>query len=464
FLTVEEAGKIAPELWSELTSAHRAGLADVGGGAPVFVAAERLPELAAVHPQATLDPPIRPPATRSARVWTREAALAEMLRGRMTMLGPTTAEALARSLAVARADVEGALLALESEGAILRGVFESPGPDALPGDQQWCDRRLLARIHRYTLNRLRAEIEPVTPSDYMRFLFIWQHVDPTARLSGLDGLRAALGRLDGFEVAAGAWERWILPARVEGYEPSLLDTLCLTGEIGWARLSSSSTESTVVSATPIALYLREHESSWLGAADSDGGSLKPAARNGDRQPEAAALKPRATAVLDALRSRGALFVHELAQTTGLDAPELRGGIADLVAAGLVTSDGFAGLRAIVDASGRRPGPAGRWSIVPYRQDRRDGHDRQDGQDREQAIDAQARALLQRYGIVFRRVLAREVNMAPWRDLARVYRRLEASGEIRGGRFVSGMSGEQFALPDAVSRIREVRRTAPAGRL
>src|SRR5204863_8014079 len=150
--------------------------------------------------------------------------------------------------------------------------------------------------------------------------------------------------------------------------------------------------------------------------------------------------------------------------TGLDAPELRGGIADLVAAGLVTSDGFAGLRAIVDASGRRPGPAGRWSIVPYRQDRRDGHDKQDGQDREHSIEIQARALLQRYGIVFRRVLAREVNMAPWRDLARIYRRLEARGEIRGGRFVSGMSGEQFALPDAVSRIREVRRTAPAGRL
>ena len=464
FLTAEEASHVAPAFWSELTSGQRAGLARVAaadlGAPPLFVAAERLPELAAIHPEAVLDPPIRPPASRTARVWTREAALVELLRGRLTILGPTCAEALARSLAVPRADIEGALLALESEGAILRGVFEKTGAGALPGDPQWCDRRLLARIHRYTLNRLRAEIEPVAPSDYMRFLFIWQHVDPASRLSGLDGLRAVVAGLDGYEVAAAAWERWILPARIERYEPPLLDTLCLTGEIGWARLSTSSTESNVVAATPIALYLREHEPAWL-AARGERDSLKPRGAGEDerQQPELDALKPRAAAVLDALRSRGALFVHELAQATGLDAPALQAAIGDLVAAGLVTSDGFAGLRGIVEAGRKRPGPAGRWSAIL-----RPASPGCAVAPREQAIEIQARALLQRYGIVFRRVLAREVNAAPWRDLARVYRRLEARGEIRGGRFVSGMSGEQFALPDAVSRIREVRRSAPAGRL
>jgi ATP-dependent Lhr-like helicase len=323
---------------------------------------------------------------------------------------------------------------------------------------EWCERRLLARIHRYTLNRLRAEIEPVSPADFMRFLFAWQHVDPAARLAGIDGVRAVVEALDGYEVAADAWERAVLPARVDGYDSSMLDTLSLTGDIGWARFSSPSDETTqLVGATPIALFLREHADAWA--------ALKPSASGGAEQPPAL-LRPDSTRVVDILRTRGALFLPEIAAASGLADAQVRHAVADLVARGLVTSDGFAGLRAIIRTASGRPLPAGgrtnvtgRWALIETRRNEADVPST-----REAAVDLQARALLRRYGIVFRKVLAREPNAAPWRELVRVYRRLEARGEIRGGRFVTAMSGEQFALPDAVERLREIRRTRPSGTL
>jgi ATP-dependent Lhr-like helicase len=388
----------------------------VNGG---WIAAERLPELLAIHP--TLQPAITAPPSRQ-KEWTREAALVEMIRGRMAFLGPTTAAALAQSLAVEERDVDAALLALESEGVILRGTFETRGA------QEWCDRRLLARIHRYTIHRLRAEIEPVSAADFMRFLFVWQHVAPSAKLRGIDGLQAVLGQLDGFEVAASGWERSVLPSRIDAYEPSLLDMLCLTGEVGWARLSPAT--STVVSATPIALFLRANADAWQSLRDESSIELSDAAKN----------------VLETLRTRGASFARELGSDEA---------IGELVSAGLIASDGFAGLRALVGGSHekQRANLAGRWSMLPAGADTSDD-----------AIETQARTLLRRYGVIFRRLLTREPNAAPWRELARVYRRMEARGEIRGGRFVRGMSGEQFALPEAIERLREIRRDRADGRL
>ncbi|HYC91212.1 MAG TPA: DEAD/DEAH box helicase [Thermoanaerobaculia bacterium] len=386
------------------------------GGTPavrsVWFAAERLPELLAIHDVAT---DIAVPASRQ-KTWTREEALVELFRGRTSILGPVTARELAASLHVEERDAETALLKLESEGVVLRGTFRGPN--------EWCDRRLLARIHRYTLNRLRAEIEPVSPADFMRFLFAWQHVTPSSRLVGVEGLQAVVEQLDGFEIAAGAWERAVLPSRIERYEPSLLDMLCLTGEVGWARLSPAATN--VVSATPIALFVREHADAWQ--------SLRGASE--------IVLSERAQAVLDTLRARGACFARDL----GNDAEAL----AELVSAGLIASDGFAGLRTLIQPTARA-NFAGRWSLI-------------ENASCDNAVELQALTLLRRYGIVFRRVLTREPNAAPWRELARVYRRLEARGEIRGGRFVNGMSGEQFALPDAVERMREIRRNAPDGAL
>jgi len=458
FLTEVELQTVPPDLKSELTSARRAGIAglkpcatsgrDVAQPrAAVWTAAERLPELRAIHPDLVIEPAIEPPASRTARAWNRDEALVEIVRGRLAIVGPTTATALAAPLATDAADIDTALLALEAEGVALRGSFSAPGL------LEWCDRRLLARIHRYTLNRLRAEIEPVSPADFMRFLFAWQHVAPPARLTGVDGLRAVIGQLDGYEIAADAWERAVLPARVEGYEPSMLDHLCLTGEVAWARLSAPARDLTqLIGATPIALFVREHADRWV--------ALRPA--SAEPHPDIA---DESRLVLDVLRARGASFAHDLSSATGLDSTAVRTALGTLVGAGLVTSDGFGGLRAIVGAStGRRIGPAtrsaiaGRWSLIhaPIHTIATP--------DRDRAVETQARALLARYGVVFRKLLTREANGSPWRELTRVYRRLEARGEIRGGRFVAGMSGEQFALPDAVERLREVRRTPPDDRV
>jgi ATP-dependent Lhr-like helicase len=410
FLTDDEAEAIDRALFDTLVAARRACRAVLQKA--IWIAAERLPELMAIH---TLDVTIQAPASRQ-RAWTREDALVELLRGRTSILGPVTASALAESLGIDEGEVDAALLKLESEGVVLRGTFSARN--------EWCDRRLLARIHRYTLNRLRAEIEPVSAADFMRFLFAWQHVAPSARLTGIDGLQAVVTQLDGFEIAAGAWERSVLPARIDAYEPSLLDMLCLTGEVGWARLSPAATS--VVSATPIALFLREHADAWQSL----------------RSESAIVLSERAQAILDTLRVRGACFSRDI----GNDAEAL----GELVSAGLIASDGFAGLRTLFNAQARA-NFAGRWSIIT-------------GAETKDALEVQAMTLLRRYGIVFRRMLTREPNAAPWRELARVYRRLEARGVIRGGRFVNGMSGEQFALPEAVERLREIRRETPDGAL
>jgi ATP-dependent Lhr-like helicase len=453
---------------------------------PIWVAAERIPEILAVQPTATPDPAIDPPRSRAQRSWTPDAALVELVRSRLTLVGPTTATALARSLAIDPRAADNALLALESEGVVLRGRFTPPVlregrnlPVREPerggqgdGDREWCDRALLARIHRYTLNRLRAEIEPVSPAAFMRFLFKWQHVDESDsstgsgssraesrddRLSGLDGLREALAMLDGFELAGAAWERSVLPARVEGYDPSMLDMLCLAGEVGWARLSPPGVlgpdPPRLAPATPVALFLRERGDGWL--------TLRPAVVEVER-----GLTENARRVLDALRAKGASFFGDLRNACGLDSDETRDALGSLVASGLAASDGFSGLRALLWRARGRPAAhdrrarfAGRWTTLaaapPQELPRQKMND---------ALEAQAWALLHRYGVVFRRLLTRESLAAPWRDLARVYRRLEAGGDIRGGRFVSGMSGEQFALPHAVERLREIRRTAPDGRL
>ena len=227
----------------------------------IWLAAERLPEWLAVHPDTRLDPIVDAPPSRTARAWTSEAALVELLRGRLAILGPTTATSLSDSIGLPLQAVDDALLTLESEGVVLRGSFTSPRL------LEWCERRLLARIHRYTLNRLRAEIAPVSPAEFMRFLFAWQHVGDRQQLTGIDGLRAVLAQLDGLELPARTWERDVLPARLERYESSLLDTLCLTGEVGWARLSSGPTQ--VVGATPIALFLRTNANHWYALRGDD---------------------------------------------------------------------------------------------------------------------------------------------------------------------------------------------------
>ena len=313
------------------------------------------------------------------------------------------------------------LLALEGQGRVLRGRFSST-------DLQWCDRRLLARIHRYTLNRLRAEIEPVSGAEFMRFLAHWQHVATEDQLRGHDGLAAVIEQLEGFELAAAAWENDVLPARVADYEPEHIDRLCLSGRVTWGRLSAGT--SAPLKSSPISLMLRAHAA--------------PAERE-----IPATLSAEARTVFEALRTRGALFPAEI----GLLPSVVERALAELSGAGLATADSFAGLRALLAPAEKRKAlveTAGRWALLST--------------SLESNFEAVARSLLKRYGVVFRSLLQRETQLPPWRELVRVYRRLEARGEIRGGRFVSGFGGEQFAAADAVGRLRSVRKRAPLGEL
>ncbi len=422
----------------------------------VWTSAELLPLWLALHPGAAMQPPIAAPVEYAAQAWTPEDALLELVRHRLGGLGPVTAAALAQSLAVTPAGVEHALLRLQSEGYVMQGRFNADAADT-----EWCERHLLARIHRYTLGRLRREIEPVSRRELMRFLFDWQHVSAATRLSGPDALLATLEQLEGFEAAAGAWEAEILPARIADYAPGWLDHLCRAGRIGWSRLrAGSGGGSGPLRSTPIVLLPRRSLAVWTSIAASD-----------DAQP--VLLSSRAQAVADALQAQGALFFDELLGATRLLRVELENALGELVAAGRVSADSFAGLRALLLPAARRDGTrhrrlrrhslngiedAGRWSLsrshVPQPSP--------PGADGE-AIEQIARSLLRRYGVVFWKLLEREARwLPPWRELLRVYRRLEARGEIRGGRFVEGLVGEQFALPEAIAPLRAVRRRADDG--
>ena len=339
----------------------------------------------------------------------------EILASRLEVLGPVTG----RELKIP--DANTALLQLEGQGRILRGRFTRNAVEI-----EWCDRRLLARIHRYTLNRLRAEIEPVSAAEFMRFLLHWQHVAGEDQVKGVEGLAAVIEQLEGFELAAAAWEHDVLPARVADYGAEQLDRLCLSGRVAWGRLTPGSRAP--LRTSPIALLLREHAAHW---------SMEKVA------PE---LSSEAGAVREALQKRGASFFNELVNTTRLLPAFVERALAELAGAGLATADSFAGLRALLAPPEKRRAlveTAGRWSLLVS--------------ERNDDVEAVARTLLKRYGVVFRSMLQRESGLPAWRELVRAYRRMEARGEIRGGRFVAGFGGEQFAAADAVGRLRAVRR-------
>ena len=433
-----------------------------------WIAAERLPQFQAIFADAKFDPPVTAPTEFAAVAWTREGALAEIVRCRLTGIGPTRADALAAMLHLPQVDIDAALLALEHEGYVMRGQF-TPGVSEV----EWCERHLLARIHRYTIKRLRREIEPVEARDFMRFLFDWQRVAPDTQVSGPDGLAAILAQLEAFEAPAASWEAELLPARVAGYEISWLDDLCLAGRLVWTRLRAppASTRgeddahertSGPVRATPIVLLQRRNMAFWSGLSKT-------------QQDGAPTLSSRAQAVADYLREHGASFFDEMSAGAHLLQVELEDALAELVAAGLINSDSYAGLRALLVPQSRRPSPgrrrgrrtallgiadAGRWATL-----KRAPAAAATTKANPETIEHIARTLLKRYGVVCWRLLAREAPwLPPWRELLRAYQRLEARGEIRGGRFVAGLTGEQFALPEAVGLLRSVRQRAADGTL
>jgi ATP-dependent Lhr-like helicase len=372
-----------------------------------------------------------------------------IVRGWMESIGPVRVDELAARLGIPADDVQAAVSQLESEGQVLRGSFrEASAPE-------WCDRRLLARIHRLTIGRLRKEIQPVAASEFMKFLFQWQHVAPGTRLHGEEGLHEVIRQLSGFEAAASSWERFLLPARMAKYEPEALDRLCLGGSAMWARLSPhprfASTEDesnrrpiVPTSVAPLGIFPRE-DADWLMRVASVEG-----APTIDRD---TVLSPVAQDIRRILQERGASFFVDIARVTGHLPSQVEDALWELSAAGVVTADGFDNLRALLDPK-RRQGRekskrprhgAGRWSLLVS--------------DRisENPAGQAARQFLRRYGVVFRDLLARESLSPAWRDLLVQFRRMEFQGEIRGGRFVDGFVGEQFALPEAVESLRAMRR-------
>ena len=485
-IAVDAVEIAAWEPWlEELVAAGRAArLAQVGGerdGQRLWFAAEHLAAVRLLYPDARIEPVPTLPEGAGLPCADREDARRLLLRGHGEVRGPATPSELAALLALTPADARRGLEQLEAGGFVLRGRF-TPGHGASEqsgDDDEFCDRRLLARIHRQTLDRLRREIDPVTAQDFMRFLLRWQHLAPGTQLAGRGGVRQAVAQLQGFEAPAASWERELLAPRVHDYGPMWLDELCLSGEVAWARLApprpggnganengsangdgagASSTKSLRASkVTPIALALRSDLPALLAAARADG--------RGGAEPHAGA----GAEILAELRDRGALFFDELVAGTRRLASDVEAGLRELIAAGLVSSDGFQGLRELTRrrSGGRRArgglrggglrgggGPSGRWA--PVRAPEADPAEIED------LAERVAEVLLQRYGVVFRDVVAAESFHLPWREVLRALRRFEARGTVRGGRFVSGFVGEQFALPEALEALRHVRKAPRTG--
>ncbi|MCY3886920.1 MAG: DEAD/DEAH box helicase [Chloroflexi bacterium] len=436
--------------WAEeLRDAGRAALARTDRGS-VWLAAENVNLIALLFPNAPIEPRRNLPEGVAAEADDRDAARLQLLRGHMEIAGPVTAAALAAQTALDPSDVQRGLQQLEAGGQILRGAFTR---QAAAGSE-FCDRALLARIHRHTLDRLRREIEPVTAQDFMRFLLRWQHCTSDTRVHGKAGLREVLRQLQGFELPASAWEREVLPLRIGNYQPAWLDELCLAGEIVWARLTpkrGTATGSAIAPsrATPVTIARR-----------ADFATLLAAVRLHDDPPAPAS--GAAKELLTLLRERGALFTEDLVAATRRLPSDVEGGLRELVARGLATADGFQGLRQLIGgsrATPRRPGgrflrsgPAGRWALIAQQP-------KVEGEAVEDLAERTAQILLARYGVVCRDLLTRESIGLPWRQIVRALRRLEARGDVRGGRFISGLVGEQYALPEAVDALRAVRRRA-----
>ena len=469
-----------PEFFSRLQAQGRACVLRVAA-VDVWVATERLAETASLWPGTSI-------GNAEARQDHPEATYVQLVQGWLQMLGPLTARHLGALLQLDAAPLHQALLTMEMQGLAMRGVFEQPKPAAdTPFAIEWCERRILQRIHRLTLAGLRKSVEPVTPAVFNRWLQDWHHVAPQTQLSGEEGVLTALEQLEGFEAPAIEWERTVLPARVQQYDPRWLDNLCLAGIVGWGRISphpawaaeNAGAPRRVIptGAAPITFFLRE-SAAWLPEA--------LAAKCLDEAALEQSLSPEARRLRALLTERGAAFTADLQRLSSLSKQQVMTGLWELATAGLASADGFDQLRALMDprrksvhleqtpavslrkrAAARTT--AGRWSLLCDGENIPPGYDPHNAKaalivrlkQEQAALEAHGRVLLCRYGVLFRELLAREANAPKWRDLLPVLRRLEARGEIRGGRFVSGAFGEQFALSEAGDGLREARRRSAA---
>jgi ATP-dependent Lhr-like helicase len=478
----------APEwqAWFDaLVDQRRAATIDTSDGDRLWFAAENLSLVERLYPGSTVRPEVRlSPELR--REVDEDAARLAIIRGYMEILGPTTVSELADRTALGPAVISSALARLENEGGVvIRGHFRVGAED-----EEWCDRRLLARVHRYTLDRLRSEIEPVSASDLMRFLLRWQHLAPGTQLEGKRGLLEAVTQLQGYDIPAVAWERHILPARVAAYKGLWLDELCIAGDVAWARLAgrkgNTGRAASASSATPVSLA-RRGDLPWL-VAGVRWNATRPTSSAHPEAPEGSAAAPSrgaAAEIFDLLSAKGALFYDDIVAATRRLPGDVERGIWDLVARGLATADGFQALRSLMAStkkrSFRRPQrarlfrtlavsgvPSGRWSLLPTSAAHPEAPEEFVPDDAqlltEELAEAWAEQLLFRYGVVFRDLIRSENVTVPWREILRCLRRMEAQGTVRGGRFVAGFYGEQYARPEAVEALRAVRKSPRTGEL
>ena len=440
-------------LFEQLVHAGRASRCSDDSKFMLLVATERLPMIRTIYPAFTPNPEPIVPAEYAKRTWEREDALIELIRGRLQSAGPITATALSEALHIPLNHIDAALLALEAQGFALRGQFTSDATQL-----EWCERRLLARIHRYTIQTLRAEIEPVGSADFMRFLLQWHGVIREPRPQGVEALSGLIEQLEGIAIPAAAWESDVLPARLHEYDPNWLDSVCLSGRAMWMRMDAPKLATAgPVRATPIALLTRKHLRSWQSWLDVTSDEV-----------DVRQLSHPAQRMFEYLQAHGASFFADISHGTNLLQSQAEDGLSELVAAGLVSADSFSGLRALVLPMDRKRKmatrgiriaqfgleDAGRWSQVMRASNVE-----------QPSLEALAFILLKRYGVVFRKLLIHESDQLPaWHILLRVFRQLEAQGLIRGGRFIAGVTGEQYALPEAVASLRALRKQSRDGKL
>ncbi len=442
FVTESEGLQGAPDwprLFDSLKQAGRAIILKVDQKR-WWVAVERIPEIQQVHAGIKIPTDINIPEKYVGAKASPEECLVEIIRSRLEVLGPVTVAQLADDLQLTASRVKIALLSLEQEGFVFQGYYTS-------GDHtEWCERRLLARIHRYTLKKLRREIAPVAAADFMRYLFEWQFIAPESRLEGPQALENVLDQMEGFEASAASWEGDIFPSRIKDYDYLWLDVHCLSGNFLWGRFANKAQTKNPIKTTPLAFVRRTHMDLW---------------KHIRKTVDTSKLDYKNRRVWEYLSNRGASFFNQIAADLKMLKVEVEESLGELVSYGLITADSFNGLRALlvpgkfkISHSRRRKKSifnieeAGRWSVIEQQQ--------QQEQDltQEQMIEI-ARVLLRRYGVIFRKLVDREKSLPPWRDMVRVFRLLEARGQIRGGRFVAGVWGEQFALKEAVTKLRSV---------
>ncbi len=416
--------------FEQLIRDKRATILSPDGSHRLWVAAERLQQWLMVHPKAECSPMIPAVSVRGFECADREQALLELVRSRMEGAGPISVEELVILLGCEKSEIDHALTGLETEGFVMRGDFTG-------ARNEWCERRLLARINRYTVKRLRMEIEPVSAADYMRFLVNWQGLSAAERRQGDLALVDVMQQLEGYFAPVKAWVTGILPARLSGFESAMLDSVCMSGRYRWLTAGNTSERPGIRNSTSITFVARRNMTIWQRRG-TDVQELSGFARD----------------VHHVLQQDGALFFDEILSVGGLDEAEVLNGLKQLVARGIAGCDGFHGLRYLIEVENGAMPESGRWSL-----------NRRAATDNEQKTEGVAKGLLRRYGVVFRKLLEREAAVIPtWRELLIAFRRLEARGEIRGGRFVAGFSGEQFAIPEAVAQLRSARRADASGEM